>query len=167
MAIGAITLQRNIHHCQTSFRNDYTPHNSMRCVKLPSRTRVTIRFSDRHIRTVRPIRKEIRICHFVYNSMFCIFLIISDDFDVSSSFPQPKATVLSKSGGNTVTKKRWRYWNTGVPAKQPRFRETLLKKPREAGEKSTNASRPGHEEYQTIAGISFPAGTGDYTKFSY
>ena len=99
--------------------------------------------------------------------MFCIFLIISDDLEVSSSFPQPKATALSTSGGNTVTKKRWRYWNTGVPAKQPRFRDTLLKKPREAGEKSTNASRPGHEEYQTIAGISFPAGTGDYAKFPY
>ena len=55
--------------------------------------------------------------------------------------------------------KPWRCSSAGASATQPRFRETVLKKPREPGEKLTE--RPNHEEYQTVAGVSFPAGTGE------
>lgn len=81
------------------------------------------------------------------------------DLGFSTRFSLPEAKVLSKSGGKVEPTKRWRWWSTGVPARQPRFRETLLRKPREPGEKLTNTVRPTHEEYQTVAGVSFPAGT--------
>ena len=71
----------------------------------------------------------------------------------------PKEKVLSKSVSNIEPIKPWRYSGPGAPAKQPSFRETVLKKPREPGEKLTE--RPTHEEYQTVTGVSFPAGTGE------
>lgn len=83
--------------------------------------------------------------------------------DLPTEFSVPEGTVLSKSGGKVEPEKRWRPWSTGVPVKPPRFRETLLKKPREPGEKITSVMRPSHEEYQTVTGVSFPVGTGKLT----
>ena len=67
----------------------------------------------------------------------------------------------TKSDSNIEPVKPWRYTGASTPVKQPRpaFRDTVLKKPREPGDKSQEW--PTHEEYQTVAGVSFPPGTGE------
>jgi hypothetical protein len=74
---------------------------------------------------------------------------------------------VSKTDSNAVEHvKPWRSCSSasaGASVAQPRFRETALKKPREPGEKFPE--RPHHEEYQTVAGVSFPAGTGEKNLF--
>lgn len=74
----------------------------------------------------------------------------------------PVGTPLSKSGGKPETKKRWRWWSSGVPPRPPRFRETALSKPREV--RGDRNQRPKHQEYQSVAGVPFPPGTGEGIK---
>ncbi|KAJ7333601.1 hypothetical protein OS493_017143 [Desmophyllum pertusum] len=69
----------------------------------------------------------------------------------------PVGTPLSKAGGKPETKKRWRWWSSGVPPRPPRFRETALAKPAEV--RDDKNQRPGYQEYQSMAGVPFPSGT--------
>lgn len=69
----------------------------------------------------------------------------------------PVGTPLSKSGGRPETKRRWRWWSSGVPPRPPRFRETVLSKPLEV--RADKNQRPRHQEYQSVAGVPFPPGT--------
>lgn len=71
----------------------------------------------------------------------------------------PVGTPLSKAGGKPETKKRWRWWSSGVPPRPARFRETALAKPPEV--RDDKNQRPIHQEYQTVAGVPFPSGTGN------
>lgn len=69
----------------------------------------------------------------------------------------PVGTPLSKAGGKPETKRRWRYWSSGVPPRPARFRETALAKPAEV--RDDKNQRPGYQEYQSVAGVPFPSAT--------
>ncbi|XP_015779495.1 PREDICTED: uncharacterized protein LOC107357369 [Acropora digitifera] len=84
------------------------------------------------------------------------------DFKKYTDTVIPVGTPLSKSGGKPETKKRWRWWSSGVPPRPPRFRETALSKPREV--RGDRNQRPKHQEYQSVAGVPFPPGTGEGIK---
>jgi len=71
----------------------------------------------------------------------------------------PVGTPLSKAGGRPETKRRWRLWSSGVPPRPARFRETALAKPAEV--RDDKNQRPGYQEYQSVAGVPFPSGTGN------
>ena len=80
------------------------------------------------------------------------------DLSITPRFSLPRENVAAKTDRNVEPIKPWRCSSSAAAsATQPRFRETVLKKPREPGDKLTE--RPSHEEYQTVAGVSFPAGT--------
>jgi len=83
----------------------------------------------------------------------------TEDFDFKRYMEPviPVGTPLSKAGGKPETKKRWRWWSSGVPPRPPRFRETALAKPPEVREDKNQ--RPRHLEYQSVAGVPFPLGT--------
>ena len=68
-------------------------------------------------------------------------------------------TPLSKAGGKPETKRCWRLWSSGVPPRPTRFRETALAKPAEVRDDKNQC--PGYQEYQSVAGVPFPSGTGN------
>ena len=46
-----------------------------------------------------------------------------------------------------------------MPPRPARFRETALAKPPEV--RDDRNQRPGYQEYQSVAGVPFPSGTGN------
>ena len=91
-----------------------------------------------------------------FGDNFCKLLT---DFKRYTDPVVPVGTPLSKAGGKPETKRRWRLWSSGVPPRPARFRETALAKPAEV--RDDKNQRPGHQEYQSVAGVPFPCGTGN------
>lgn len=83
----------------------------------------------------------------------------TDDLDFKRYMEpvMPVGTPLSKAGGKPETKKRWRWWSSGIPPRPPRFRDTALAKPPEVWDSKNQ--RPRHQEYQSVTGVPFPSGT--------